>query len=224
MGRLISSERRERAKQAKKQRKESIRAEALRAFVKRPYAEITLDTVGREAGVKKGIASMYFGSKEELFLLLLREQLEIWYHELEAKLSARASRCSDAQLARLIARTLAPRDELTRLLGLSPGVLEGNMEIIEAYRFHLWHKERMEAVGRELERRSRGLQRGRGIRLLHLVQVWAGALDHLSNPRGSLAVNLHDPDFKDLQVDMEKELTSFVIRFLAGEGESKSAG
>jgi len=216
MGRLISSERRDRAKQAKKQRIKAIREEALRSFVKLPYAEITLDSMGRQAGVKKGIASMYFGSKEELFLMLLREQLESWYDELEKKLAARKSRCSDSQLARLLAGTLGGRLELTRLLGLSPGVLEGNMEIVEAYRFHLWHKERMEKVGHELERRTRTLGNGQGLRLLHLLQVWAGALDHLSNPRGSLAVNLYDPDFDDLKVDMKDELKVFVMRFLAG--------
>ena len=159
---------------------------------------------------------MYFGSKEELFLMLLREQLESWYSEVEKKLAARKSRCSNTQLARMLAGTLGGRLELTRLLGLSPGVLEGNMEIVEAYRFHLWHKERMEEVGRELERRARGLEKGQGLRLLHLLQVWAGALDHLSNPRGGLAVNLLDPDFEDLKVDMVEELKVFVTRFLSG--------
>jgi AcrR family transcriptional regulator len=216
MGRLISSERREKAKKAKKERMVAIRKEALRTFVKRPYAEIDLDTLGRQAGVKKGIASMYFGSKEELFLLLLREQLEKWYDEVETKLAARSARCSVKQLAGLIAGTLAARSELTRFLGISPGVLEGNMEIVEAYRFHLWHKERMEGVGRELERRSKGLDTGQGLRMLHLVQVWAGALDHLSNPKGSLAVNLHDPDFEDLRVDMAGEIEVFVMRYLSG--------
>lgn len=222
MGRLISSDRRDRAKKAKKERMKAIRAEALSSFVRRPYAEITLDTVGRQAGVKKGIASMYFGSKEELFLLLVREQLESWYGELEAKLAARAARHSKRQLSRLIARTLAARSQLTRLLGLSSGVLESNMEIIEAYRFHLWQKERMVEVGRELERRCRGIGRGQGLRLLQLVQVWAGALDHLSNPRGTLAVNLHDPDFEELRVDMEEELAAFVMRIL--EDAAKTGG
>jgi len=76
----------------------------------------------------------------------------------------------------------------------------------------------MEEVGGQLERRARGLARGRGLRLLHLLQVWAGALDHLAKPRGSLAVNLHDPDFEALLVDMEGELEAFVMKYVDGGG------
>ena len=217
MGRLIDRERRARAKEAKRRRMEDIREEAVRSFVRLPYVEITLDAVGRRAGVKKGVASMYFGTKEELFLELLREQLDAWYVELEHTLGEQRARLSDARLARLVSASLAERPVLSRFLSLAPVVLEQNMEIMAADRYHRWQRDRMSAVGEELEKRSRSLKKGQGLRLLHLVQLMAAAFHGYSDPRGSLAFNLHDPDFADLRIDLEQELGSLIRRLLADE-------
>ena len=210
MGRLIDSERRARARQAKQERMLDIREEAIRSFVKLPYAEVTLDAIGQRAGVKKGVASMYFGSKEELFLLLLREQLAAWYDELEEGLRISPETLSGAETVRLVGGTLAARPLLARLLSLAAIVLEQNMEIIEAYRFQLWQRERMDRLGTELERRSRALAKGQGLRVLHLTQLAAGAFHPFAEPRGSLAVNLHDPDVADMKLDLERDLCRFV--------------
>jgi len=217
MGRLIDRERRARAKEAKQQRMKDIREEAVRSFVKLPYVEITLDALGRRAGVKKGVASMYFGTKEELFLELLTDELDAWYQELERALGAQRARVSDTRMARLVSTTLADRPVLCRFLSLAPVVLEQNMEIMAADRYQRWQRERMSTVGAELEQRSRGMKQGQGLRLLHLVQLMAAAFHGYSDPRGSLAFNLHDPDFADFRIDLEKELAALVRRMLADE-------
>lgn len=217
MGRLIDRERRARAKEAKQQRMNDIREEAVRSFVKLPYVEITLDALGRRAGVKKGVASMYFGTKEELFLELLTDELDAWYQELERALGAQRARVSDTRMARLVSTTLADRPVLCRFLSLAPVVLEQNMEIMAADRYQRWQRERMSTVGAELEQRSRGMKQGQGLRLLHLVQLMAAAFHGYSDPRGSLAFNLHDPDFADFRIDLEQELESMIRRLLADE-------
>jgi AcrR family transcriptional regulator len=210
MGRLIDRERRTRAKQAKKERMRAIREEANRSFLKLPYFEVTLDAIGRRAGVKKGVASMYFGTKEELFLEMLRGELDGWYRELLEKLRERPARLSGRQLARLVASGLAERQLATRLLALAPVVLEQNMEIMEADRFHRWQRERMIEVGGEIERRALGLAEGRGVGLLHRIQLVAASVHAYAYPRGSLAFNLYDPDFEDFKLDMGRELESAV--------------
>jgi AcrR family transcriptional regulator len=215
MGRLIDRERRARAKEAKQQRMKDIREEAVRSFVKLPYVEITLDALGRRAGVKKGVASMYFGTKEELFLELLRDELDAWYQELERALGAQRAGVSDARMARLVSTTLADRPVLCRFLSLAPVVLEQNMEIMAADRYQRWQRDRMSTVGGELEQRSRGMKQGQGLRLLHLVQLMAAAFHGYSDPRGSLAFNLHDPDFADFRIDLEREIAALVRRLLS---------
>lgn len=218
MGRLIDRQRLARAKKAKKGRMEAIRTEGRNSFLKMPYVEITLDSIGRRAGVKNGIASLYFRSREELFLELLRDELETWYLEVEGGLSAQPARLSDRKLARLLAKTLAKRTSLTRFLSLAPVALEQNMEIMEAYRYHRWQRDRMVEIGRELERRSKGLGPGDGLRLLHRIQLMASGFQAYADPRGSLAVNLIDPDFEDFRISMEAEVAREVEQFLAGAG------
>ena len=210
MGKLIDKERQARARHAKEERKRRIRAEALRTFSKLPYVEVTLDAIGQRAGVKRGIASMYFGTKEELFLQLLRDELEDWYGELEARLSAAPSSLDRGRVAHLVAATIAERTVLTRLLSLASVVMEQNMEIMEAYRFQRWQRDRMAAVGAALEERSGALDEGQGMRLLHLAQLVAGACHPVAHPQGSLAVNLHDPDFAVFRISMEEQVEEMV--------------
>ena len=215
MGRLINRERLARAKKAKKGRMEDIREEGRNSFLKMPYVEITLDSIGRRAGVKNGIASMYFRSREELFLELLRDELDKWYFEIQEGLSVQPARLSDQKLAGLLATTLAARTSLTRFLSLAPVALEQNMEIMEAYRYHRWQRDRMVEIGGELERRSECLGPGDGLRLLHRIQLMASGFQAYADPRGSLAVNLIDPDFEDFRISMEAEVAREVVQFLA---------
>lgn len=226
MGKLIDRDRRAAAKEAKQDRRRRIRKEALRSFLKLPYVEVTIDAIGQRAGVKKGMVSMYFGSKEELFLLLLQEQLDAWYRDLADRLKANPARLPSRKLARLLAGGLADRAALCRLLALAPIVLEQNMEIMEAYRFQRWQRDRMVEVGRELERRSRALERGDGLRLLLRLQLAAAAAQPFADPRGSLAVNLHDPDFADFRIDLAGELEHLAASALCtpGEGGAEAEG
>jgi AcrR family transcriptional regulator len=218
MGRLIDRDRKERAKKAKKVRIANILEEARRSFLKLPYVEITLDAIGRRSGVKKGIASMYFGSKEELYLKLLQEELEDWYDAIERGLEAQPARMSDRKVAGLLASSLAERKGMLRYLAQAAIVLEQNTEIMEAYRFHRWQRDRMVEVGNKLERRVAGMKDGDGLRLLHRIQLIAAGYQPYFDPRGSLAVNLIDPDFEDLRLDMEPEIEREVIQSLANRG------
>ena len=79
MGRLIDPEKRARAKSKRIERKSRILKVARSTFSKLPFVEVTLDSIGQRADVDRGVASMYFRSKEELFLRVLREELADWY-------------------------------------------------------------------------------------------------------------------------------------------------
>lgn len=193
---------------------ERMRREAIRLFSTLPFVEVTLDAIGQSAGAKRGVASMYFGSKEQLFLLLLREELERYYGEVTDGLAARRRRLSDAAIARLLAGGLAGRLLLCRLLALAPIVLEQNAEIMEADRLLRWQRGRMAELGRMIEARGRGLAPGDGLRLLLRLQLAAAAMHPLADPRGSLAVNIHDPDFADFRVDLPVELERVALSAL----------
>ncbi len=214
MGRLINRNRRKRAKEAKAVRMVDIRREALRSFVKLPYVEVTLDAIGRRAGVKKGVASMYFGSREELFLELMRIELGEWFDAVQKSLEAHPARLTPVKMARILATSLAERPVLCRFLALAPVAFEQNMDIIESFRLHRWQLERMTELGRALEKRSQALEDGQGVRLLHRVLLFVAGIQPYADPRGSLSVNLLDPDFDALRLDMATEIEQEVLRSL----------
>ena len=214
MGKLIDSKKRERAKQQRAVRKKRIREEARSTFVRMPYVEVTLDAIGHAAGVERGIASMYFRTKEELFLLMLRDELAGWYEEIEKSLDDVNGALGREALADLLARSVAERPNMSRYLSLLPVVLEQNIEVMEVFRFQRWRRDRMAEAGRSVERSTRFVEPGQGSRLLYLVQLVAAGLEPAANPKGAAAFERGDPEFKGFWIDLETELKAIVLSLL----------
>jgi AcrR family transcriptional regulator len=220
MGKLINREKRERAKTQRSIRKLRILEEARRTFTRMPYVEVNLATIGQQAGVDRGIASMYFHTREELFLLLLKGELVEWYRHLEERFGV-GQRALDARdIARLLAGSLADRPVLTRFLSITPAVLDQNIEAAEVYRFQRWRRDRMVEVGGMMERSASSLGTGEGFRLLNLVHLLATGLEPAANPRGSAAFDRGDPDFAGFWIDLEDELTRLLTAVLTAGREN----
>jgi AcrR family transcriptional regulator len=226
MGKLIDPKRRERVKREREERKVRIRAVARAIFEKLPFAEVSLDSIGQAADVDRGVASMYFRTREELFLILLREELADWYTALEKAIGLRKECFETSEIAGRLAASLARRTELTRLLSLEAVVLEQNLDPMEAYRFQRWRRDRMDAVGKLLERGVVDLEEGEGVRLLYRTQLLASALKPAADPRGAAAYEVGDPDFAMFKLDFESELKRILTAILdarsKGEGDEES--
>lgn len=214
MGRLIDPEKRDRAKRQRIERKARILQVARSTFSKLPFVEVTLDNIGQRADVDRGVASMYFRSKEELFLRVLREELADWYSALEIEFERADRPLSQANLAELFGKSLAERPDLTRFLSFEAIVLEQNLDAMEVFRFQHWRRDRMTAVGELLEDLVEGLDRGRGIRLLHRVQLLTAALQPAATPKGAATYEAGDPDFAEFAIDFETEMKFFVTAML----------
>ena len=210
MGKLINREKRERAKKERTIRKKRIFEEARSTFARMPYVEVALDTIGQQAGVDRGVASMYFHTREELFLLLLREELVEWYLYLEEKLGTGEDPLEVTELAKMLAGSLADRPILTRFLSVTPVVLEQNIEAMEIYRFQRWRRIRMAEIGVAIERSVSQLEQGEGFRLLNLVHLLTTGLEPAANPKGSAAFDRGDPDFAELWIDLQEELERII--------------
>ncbi len=216
MGRLIDRGRRERARQQRAVRKQRILDEARSIFASMSYTEVTLDHIGQRADVDRGVASMFFGSKEEIFLLVLRNELDVWYSALADELAGVPGILDPSELAGLIARSISQPDLLGRLLSLTPVVLEQNMEPVEVYRFQRWRHDRMTELGGLLERAG-ALEAGSGFHLLYLVQLLTAGLEPAANPRGAAAFDRDDDDLAGLVIDLENELRTLIAAFLRAE-------
>jgi len=214
MGKLIDREKRERAKKQRTVRKQRILEEARSTFARMPFVEVTLDTIGQKAGVDRGVASMYFHTREELFLLLLKNELAEWYLYLEEHLGADEGSLETSELAGMLAESLADRPILTRFFSVTPVVLDQNIEAMEVYRFQRWRRDRMAEIGVAIERSTGHLARGEGFRLLNLIHLLAAGLEPAANPKGSAAFDRGDPDFAGFWIDLEDELKKLLTAVL----------
>jgi len=215
MGKLIDREKRERAKKNQAIRKQRILEEARSTFVRMPYVEVALDTIGQQAGVDRGIASMYFHTREELFLILIKDELAEWFVFLEEQLGAGTGMLEAADIARLLAASLADRPILTRFLSLAPSALEQNIEAMEIYRFQRWRRDRMAEIGEAMERAACCLAAGEGFRLLNLLHHLTTGLEPAANPKGSAAFDRGDPDFDGFWIDLRLELERIITALLS---------
>lgn len=213
MGRLIDRDKRKRAQERRLHRKQRILDEARSTFARAPYVEVTLDQIGQRAGVDRGVASMFFGSKEGLFLIILKAELESWYEVLENELSSEETPLDNTELASLLARSIGNAGLLARFLSLAPVVLEQNLEVMEIFHFQRWRHQRMTAVGHQIARASR-LSASDGFHLLHLVQLITAGFEPAANPRGAVAFDHADPEFADLALSLEDELSSTLAAIL----------
>ena len=214
MGRLIDPEKRDRAKQQRVERKARILEVARSIFSRLPYVEVTLDSIGQRANVDRGVASMYFRSKEELFLRVLREELADWYSALEAELGRTDRPLSRSGLAKLLATSLAGRPELTRFLSLEAVVLEQNLDAMEVFHLQRWRRDRMAVIGAIVEQKVEGLGEEDAMRILHRVQLLTAAIRPAADPKGAASYEVGDPDFEVFRIDFETELKRFVVAML----------
>jgi len=214
MGRLIDPEKRDRAKQQRVARKAKILEVARSIFSRLPYVEVTLDSIGQRANVDRGVASMYFRSKEELFLRVLREELADWYSALESELDRIDDPLSQVDLAELLATSLAARPELTRFLSLEAVVLEQNLDAMEVFHLQRWRRDRMAVVGAIVEQKVEGLGEEDAMRILHRVQLLTAAIRPAADPKGAASYEVGDPDFEVFAIDFETELKRFVVAML----------
>ncbi len=188
MGKLIDQAKRARARAAKGDRKRQIRSAALDSFVNQPYVDVTLDSICLRAKLRKGLAAMYFGSKEELFLDLLQRQLQAWSEALVARLGEPGDEGGEAVAA--VVASLEERPILTRLLGLLPVVLEQNLDVSAALAFRQRQRRILGEAGAALDGLGDPVRAVGGEALLRRALLLAGALDPVARPRGSAATTL----------------------------------
>ena len=208
--------RRARADADKQSRRRDLLRAAAAAFVDQSYAAVTVAEIARGAGLAKGTVYLYFETKEELFLQLVLEQLGEWFDEVERELTAEAALLEPDEMARLLVRTLARREQLTRLLALLHVVLEQNIPAPVALAFKRELMDRTARAAAVLERRFLDFEPGDGVRvLLHMHAATVG-LRQMANPSPELAAVLAGPELSPLRIDFAAALQDHVAALLRG--------
>lgn len=214
MGKLINPERQAQAREAKAQRMAAIEAAALAEFSACAYAEVTLDGIGLKAGVPAGSTSLYFGSREALFLRVLASQVQEWCAAAEARLAA-VEVLDARQTASFLARSFSCCPALPRLLFLLPFALEHAREEPGLTVLVAGLRKPLGGVARRLEAHSPAVAALGGAKVLTELAVWAAAASARANPRGGLALALAEPSLGGVRVNFEVELERLLLATLS---------
>jgi AcrR family transcriptional regulator len=214
MSALLDKEKRARARAARRGRREEILAAASHLFVRQPYTDITLDTIGRRIGVGKGLASLHFPTKEDLFLEVLKRELTAWFDTVEQRLRDADTPLDADGLIEMLTAELAERPTLTRLLAVLHNVVEQNVEVLSAQDFVDWLRQRALALGTLLEERCSGFAPGDGAVFVRRLAVVSIGLRQTASPSGIFAALLLDEAFAPFEVGLEDELHSLIGRIL----------
>jgi len=216
MGKLIDPERTRKARQAREDRAKKILEIAHEAFIRFPYSEVSLDTLGQKAGLKQGQASLAYQSREELYMAVIRPQLAEWYDVLEEIFTESDNLMTPEEVAGLVASTLTQRPDLTRLLGPLHMALELHHDGIEVHNFYRWQRGRLLELAAAMAVRVPGLHKWDGFDALYRSQLAAAAVHPVSQPVGNLAIDLMVEEHQVFALDLEDEVRRVVLSSLAG--------
>jgi AcrR family transcriptional regulator len=212
---LINHERKARAKANREKRRDAIIEAGRRLFSRQPYGSLTLDIVGRRVGVAKGLASLHFATREELYLEVLRRELDLWFDFMESMLGKRRGRIEAGALGRRIAEDLASRPELTGMLRSWHCALEENVEVMPAQTFAEWLSRRATSLGALLDRRCAGFTEGDGPVFLRRLAAVVVGLHQTSALSGIFGAILLDDAYGPLRAEPAAELRAIVTRLAA---------
>lgn len=202
MGKLIDQERRARARGARKERMRLIKSAAREAFDRQAFADVSLESIGRRAGLRDGLPALYFGSKEELYLQLVGDEVRGWLEKVVCLLEDAEAQLEAPALGGLLARSLGGRPLLQRLLSQLVTVVEQTTDIGAAMAFQHTLEERLSGAGQKLEQALPDLGRGQGTLILHRSLLLTVGLASTSR--------WLEPTDQTLKVDLESELGRYL--------------
>lgn len=210
MGKLIDPNRTRKAREAREERARKILESAHLAFTRFQYAEVTLDIIGQQAGVKQGQATLAYRSREELFMHVVQSKLNEWYVALEGQLSGDTPPTSKDEIAEVVARTLAECPDLTRVLGWLHTALELHEDGMEVHNHYHRQRQRLLELASLIEKKVDGVHQWDAFDALYRAQIVAAAVHPVSRPVGNMSVDLMNDEHQVFALDLEDEVSRAV--------------
>ncbi|MEQ4717505.1 TetR family transcriptional regulator [Nonomuraea sp. B19D2] len=194
----------------KQQRREAILAAARELAVASGVRNVSLGAVAEAVGLAKSNIMRYFGTREEIFLILAAEEWRQW----SAAVIARLEGSGDAVAA--LAETLEDRPLFCDLLSHTATSLEHNVSVPAARTFKRAILDVIADLGPRVAQVA-GLADREGVELVGAASALAGLLYPVSNPSPALAqVYAEDPDIAATCPDFVPTLTRTLKALAAG--------
>jgi AcrR family transcriptional regulator len=206
---------RARTDQAKVARREQLLEVAAQLWTENNFANITMFEVAKRANLAKGTTYLYFQTKEELLLALLKRELENWFLELGAKLSTKKN-FTPKEFSQIVTKSLVQRPAFTRLVCIQASILEHNIDFERALEFKSFLLENALNAAKLIEAKLGFLTRGEGMILLQRINALIIGFYDLANPSPIVQTVLEKPEMKGLRVGFSKQFQSTLETLLIG--------
>ncbi|MEV4015534.1 TetR family transcriptional regulator [Nonomuraea angiospora] len=210
----------------KQQRRDEILVAARDLAVASGVRNVSLGAVAEAVGLAKSNIMRYFGTREEIYLILAAEEWHQWAEAVTTRLGAASDGvASDGVVsdgvvsdgvAVALAETLADRPLLCDLLSQTATTLEHNVSIEAARTFKRAILAVIADLGARVARVT-GLRVSEGVELVSAATALAGVLYHVANPSPMLAeLYAEDPDLAAACPDFLPTLIRALKALLAG--------
>jgi AcrR family transcriptional regulator len=186
-------------------------------FAQSNFEGVTIAKMAQSAGVAKGTAYLYFSCKEAVFLELLQVGLDEWASALHSALQMNAARVDPESAPTVIARTLAQRPVLGRLLVLLHTVIEPQLNLVSARAFKGFLHDLVERLSASLVDHVEGLNPSQAAVLVLQMHALVISVTQLASPPPVIArVLQEDARLHRMAVSFEPFLALTLSTLLRG--------
>ncbi len=210
---------RQRARSAedKDLRRAHLIAAATRLFADADFDAVTIARVAAAAGVAKGTAYLYFATKETLFLELVHDELTQWLKALAGKLQRLRSTRPATAVPVALARSLAERPVLRRLLVMLHTVIEPKLDEASARKFKQFLRDLLTQASQLIADKIPGLTPADAATLVLQTHALVISITQLANPPPVIArVMANDASLQSMQIDFEGFLALTLTTLVRG--------
>ncbi|GCE11148.1 TetR/AcrR family transcriptional regulator [Tengunoibacter tsumagoiensis] len=200
----------------KEVRRQTILDTAWQLYQQHSYETLTIADVAQATGLAKGTIFLYFKTKEALFLVVVEQQLESWFFEVNGVLESLAGRATIPQIAALFNDSLGKRPALTRLLAILHTLLEQNIDESAARQFKRMLKEHFLQTGNWLEKSLPFLGLGQGAHCLLQCYALVIGFWHLTDAAPIVRRVLQEEEFQMFALDFAREFPLAMQSLLYG--------
>lgn len=198
-------------------RRSQLVAAAAALFAQADFDAVTIAQVAQRAGVAKGTAYLYFKNKETLFLELVQAELEQWASALEHRLDRmHTSHAADA-VPLALARSLAEKPVLCRLLVLLHSVIEPHIDLASAHAFKIFLRDLLGRSSATIAGKIPGLSQADAATLILQMHALVISLTQLASPPAVIEqVFSMDASLQGMRIDFESFLAQTLATLVRG--------
>ena len=208
---------RARSAQAKDLRRSDLVRAASELFAQSDFDGVTVAKVAQRAGVAKGTAYLYFSCKEAVFLELVQSELLLWEEDLHTCIGPIPIESAAHALPLAIARTLALRPTLGRLLVLLHPVIEPHLDLDTARSFKEFLRDLVTRISGLLMEKLPGLGEAAAATLILQIHALVISVTQLAHPPAVIATVLdQDPSLYPMRIVFEPFMAQTLGTLLRG--------